>query len=76
MVKAHAQGWWHGMQDLWFVAGGNPTEWRDRIKPLFPTNEAGKVMVFKVQRGGGWAFRADFPESTSSWLRSNLASDS
>jgi hypothetical protein len=73
MVKAHAEIWWHGIQDLWFVGGGAPGEWRDRIKPIFPTTEAGKVMVFKVQRGGGWAYRADFPESTSSWLRTNLA---
>jgi len=75
MVTAHAELWWHGLQDLWLVGGGTPSEWRDRLGPIFPTTDAGMVMAFKVQRGGGWAYRAGFPESTSSWLKTNLASE-
>jgi hypothetical protein len=74
-VKTHAKEWWHGLDDLWFVAGRSAEEWRNLVGPIFPTTGAGKVFVIRVSEPFHWAYRAKFPETSSKWLKENLTSD-
>ncbi len=71
-VKTHAEEWWHGLDDMWFVAGKTSSEWRDLIGPIFPTLSSGKVFVIKVADPPQWSYRAQFPETSSKWLKENL----
>jgi hypothetical protein len=74
LVLENTSTWWHGMEDLWFVAGGYAGYWRDLLSPIFPTVPSGRVLVFKVDTSipGNWAARATFGENGQQWIEQNL----
>jgi len=75
LIKTSTENWWHGMPDVWIVLGKKAGEWKDLVRPIFPTEESGKVLVLKIDNApniSSWAYRAFFPDSTRKWLHDNL----
>ncbi len=73
IVKANANGWWHGFADLWIVGGRTAKEWRDLVGVAVPTVPSA-VLVLKLDRAtaGRWASKAKLSDANSKWLHNNL----
>lgn len=70
IVKAHANGWWHNLPDVWIVGGQTHSYWADLIKPVLATSAA-RVMVLELPRSLDhrmFATRGPLPPSSSTWL--------
>jgi hypothetical protein len=73
IVKANANGWWHGFADLWIVGGRSAREWRDLVGVAVPHVPSG-VLVLKIDESAPstWAFKATMSDANRDWLKKNL----
>ena len=73
IVKANANGWWHGFDDLWIVGGRTASEWRDLVGVAVPSQPSG-VIVLKIDKDNPprWAYKAAMSDANRDWLHKNL----
>jgi hypothetical protein len=70
LVKAHANGWWHNLPDVWIVGGHNHKYWADLIHPVLASSTA-RLLVLELPRDPStrtFAYRGPFPRTTRDWL--------
>jgi len=70
IVKAHANGWWHNLPDVWIAGGHEHAYWADLIKPVLGASNA-QVVVLELPRDQAYrmfALRGPHPASSARWL--------
>src|SRR4051812_33387056 len=70
IVKAHANGWWHNLPDVWIVGGQTHKYWADLISTVLAGSPA-QLLVLKLPRSEAermFAHRGPLPKVSSDWL--------
>lgn len=70
IVRAHANGWWHHLPDVWIVGGHDHTYWGNLIKPVLAMSGT-KLLVLELPRTVEmrmFAVRGPVPEAGKEWL--------
>lgn len=45
IAKAHAESWWHEVENVWIVKGHRARYWRTLIAPVIPYGNSGVVVL-------------------------------
>ena len=77
-VKKVTKSWWHTFDDVWIVRSGtSPTEWIDRLQPVFKSGPASFLVLGLpgTTDTRSWGYFGPNPTQRVAWLHRYYTQD-